>query len=85
MKIDSLTKFDELISAGMMQDEARVLAHSLSSASETDLSFIATKEDIRGIEKEVRGIEKEMKGIEKHAFYFGVLIFSCLAYLMFVK
>lgn len=71
MKIDSLTKFDELVSAGMMQDQARVLAHSLACASEIDLNEVATK--------------KEIKDLEKHAFYFGVLIFSCLAYLMFVK
>jgi hypothetical protein len=78
MRIDSLKKYEELVSTGIPDEEAKLLAYSLSIASETDFSIVATKDDIRGL-------EKEMKGFEKNIFYFGVLIFSCLAYLMFVK
>jgi hypothetical protein len=71
MRIDSLTKFDELIAAGTPIEQARVLAHSLTIAGEVDLDVIATKHDI--------------KHLEKTMYFFGILIFSCLGYLMFGK
>lgn len=72
MKIDSLTKFDELVNSGIPQDQARVLAHGLCEASEIDLNIVATKEDIRILEKDLM---REIRHISKVMYIFGGAMF----------
>jgi len=71
MRIDTLTKFDELVGSGVPEAQARVLAHSFATASEVDTTELATKADL--------------KHLEKIMYVYAALITPCLGYLMFIK
>ena len=51
MRIDSLTKFKELVAGGMQEVQAECLAHGLAQASEIDMSNIATNDSVRHLER----------------------------------
>jgi hypothetical protein len=89
MKIDSLTKYEELLKTGIPENQASELAHSLAKASELDFSSVASKDDISRLEtatkNDIRQLHVEIKHIEKSMYTFGLLIFSCLGYLIFMS
>jgi len=93
MRIDSLSKFDELIATGMPENEARALAHSLAEVSQIDMNEIASKTDLKELEMatktDFKELKKEIKHLETLMYIGGALtltgfggVFTCLFHML---
>jgi hypothetical protein len=59
--IDTLELFDELKSS-FTEDQAHLLSKALRQVEEARLDELATKQDVRNIEKDLIGLETRMDG-----------------------
>jgi hypothetical protein len=75
MRIDSLTKYEELIASGFPEAQAKSLAHGFAGASEIDMSNIATKDDIIATKADISNLEKRINVHFKYMHLIEVVIF----------
>lgn len=80
MKINMLLKTNEFINAGFPEDQAKLLAHNLAIAGETDLRLIASREHIQNLEIAITSGFKRLKNV---VYLFGTLITVILGIFVF--